>query len=92
MHEITLNLHMHTRYSDGHGSHKDIAVAALKAGIDAVIVTDHNVWINGPEKIYSNNEDRVLLLIGEEIHDAARQPQKNHLLSGLHLAGLQFLT
>ena len=80
MHEIIVNLHMHTRYSDGHGSYRDIAEAALKAGIDAVIVSDHNVWVSGPEKVYRNHSNRVLLLIGEEVHDAARQPQKNHLL------------
>src|SRR5918996_570080 len=28
MHEIVVNLHMHTRYSDGTGIHKDIAEAA----------------------------------------------------------------
>jgi len=43
MEEIIINLHMHTRYSDGSGSHQDIAEAALKCGLDAVIVTDHNV-------------------------------------------------
>jgi hypothetical protein len=78
--EITINLHMHTRYSDGSGNHADIAQAALKAGIDAVIVTDHNVWVNGPAGYYRNGNNRVLLLVGEEIHDQARQPQKNHLL------------
>ena len=30
MHEIVINLHMHTRYSDGAGSHRDIARAALR--------------------------------------------------------------
>ena len=39
MHEIVVNLHMHTRYSDGTGTHKDIAHAAIKCGLDAVIVT-----------------------------------------------------
>ncbi len=80
MHELVLNLHMHTRYSDGHASHGDIARAALRAGIDAVIVTDHNVLVNGPEDYYKDGERRVLLLVGEEVHDQARQPQKNHLL------------
>ena len=32
MHEIVINLHMHTRYSDGTGTHKDIAEAAIKTG------------------------------------------------------------
>jgi hypothetical protein len=80
MYEITLNLHMHTRYSDGDGSHKDIANAAIKAGLDAVIVTDHNVWVNGPEGYYQEGSKRVLLMVGEEIHDQARHPQKSHLL------------
>ncbi len=80
MHEIVVNLHMHTRYSDGHGSHRDIAQAAIRAGLDAVIVTDHNVLVGGFEGYYIENQKRVLLLIGEEIHDQSRAPQKNHML------------
>jgi predicted metal-dependent phosphoesterase TrpH len=80
MPEIIVNLHMHTRYSDGAGSHTDIANAAMNAGIDAVIVTDHNVWVKGPAGYYKDGKRRVLLMVGEEIHDQARQPQKNHLL------------
>jgi hypothetical protein len=80
MHEVTVNLHMHTRYSDGSGVHKDIAAAALKAGVDVVIVTDHNVLVHGFEGYYKERNRRVLMLIGEEVHDQARDPQKNHLL------------
>jgi len=80
MHEVIINLHMHTRYSDGSGSHADIARAALRAGLDAVIVTDHNVWVQGPEGYYKEGAKRVLLLVGEEVHDQDREPQKNHLL------------
>jgi hypothetical protein len=36
--ELLVNLHMHTRYSDGYGSHTDIAKAALQGKIEAVIV------------------------------------------------------
>ncbi|MEW6404244.1 MAG: CehA/McbA family metallohydrolase [Chloroflexota bacterium] len=81
MHEIVVNLHMHTRYSDGSGSHKDIAKAALEAGVDVVIVTDHNVLVQGMEGYYKEKNKRVLMLIGEEIHDQDRDPQKNHLLA-----------
>jgi hypothetical protein len=91
MHELTLNLHMHTPYSDGHSTHAQIAQAAMRAGLDAVIVTDHNVWVHGPEGYYREGERRVLLLIGEEIHDQTREPQKNHLLvfgAGIELAPL----
>jgi len=71
---------MHTRYSDGTGIHREIARAALLAGIDAVIVTDHNLLVNGLEGYHQMDNRSVLLLVGEEIHDPARQPQKNHLL------------
>ena len=80
MHEIIVNLHMHTRYSDGTGTHKDIAKAAIKTGLDAVIVTDHNVLVNGVEGYYRVGRNRVLLLVGQEVHDQGRDPQKNHLL------------
>src|SRR5215213_11324583 len=88
MHEIVVNLHMHTLYSDGTGTHKDIAHAAIKAGLDAVIVTDHNVLVQGVEGYYkvARNPNtplktsRVLLLVGQEVHDQDRDPQKNHLL------------
>ncbi len=80
MHEILVNLHMHTRYSDGTGSHQDIAMAALRAGLDAVIVTDHNVLVKGAEGYVRDGRRRILVLVGEEVHDQDRVPQKNHLL------------
>src|SRR5574342_108336 len=88
MHEIVVNMHMHTRYSDGSGTHKDIAQAAMQAGLDAVIVTDHNILVQGPEGYYRSarrpssplRPGRVLLLVGQEVHDQDRDPQKNHLL------------
>lgn len=80
MHELITNLHMHTRYSDGTGLHADIAKAAIQAGLDVVIVTDHNVLVNGIEGIYKKNGHKLLLLVGEEVHDQDRFPQKSHLL------------
>lgn len=71
---------MHTTYSDGHATHAQIAEAALKAGLDAVIVTDHNVFVGGLDGFHQKDGRRVLLLVGEEVHDPLRQPQKNHLL------------
>ena len=79
-HEYVGNLHMHTYYSDGHASHEGIARAALKAGLDFVVTTDHNVWIGGSDGYRTSGDKRVLLLVGEEIHDTTRDPQKNHLL------------
>jgi hypothetical protein len=80
MEEISLNLHMHTTYSDGSGSHEEIARAACQSNLDAVVVTDHNVLVTDKEGYYSFGDKKVLLLIGEEIHNQARHPQKNHLL------------
>ena len=80
MEELIANLHMHTPYSDGHGLHHDIALSALKSGLDVVITTDHNVLVNGFEGYYQDGQRKVLMLVGEEIHDQARQPQKNHML------------
>ena len=80
MYELVVNLHMHTHYSDGHTSHAEIIQAAFRAGLDVVIVTDHNVWVQGPEDAYKNGDKKVMLLVGEELHDRTREPQKNHLL------------
>lgn len=80
MHEIVLNLHLHTRYSDGGGSHRDIAAAAAKCSLDAVLVTDHNVLVPAMRGYYREGARRVLMLVGEEVHDRNRDPQKNHLL------------
>jgi hypothetical protein len=80
IHELIINLHMHTTYSDGGGSHADLARAALASGLDAALVTDHNVWVGGVEQYCRSGKRRALLLVGEEIHDQGRDPQKNHLL------------
>lgn len=82
LYEYVGNLHMHTPYSDGEAYHSDIASVALKAGLDFVVVTDHNVRVDGVEGYYGISENRkVLLLVGEEIHDMRRRPQGNHLLA-----------
>jgi hypothetical protein len=80
MQELTVNLHMHTTYSDGSGTHADIGQAGLNAGVDVVLVTDHNSWIQGVDAYYHQGKKRCLLIAGEEIHDQDRDPQKNHLL------------
>ncbi len=80
--EVAGNLHMHTPYSDGEWYHADIAKAALKAGLDFIIVTDHNIWVNGVMPYHSSEDGkrRVLVMTGEEIHDQTLHPQSNHLL------------
>ncbi len=75
--EYVGNLHTHSVYSDGTLTHANIAAAAARARLNFVIVTDHNVWVKGPENYYGS----VLLLIGEELHNIRRQPQASHLLA-----------
>lgn len=81
MYEYVGNLHAHTTYSDGAGTHAVVAAAAIRAGLDFVLTTDHNVLVQGVEGYYRNPDGRqVLLLTGEEAHDMQRDPQRNHLL------------
>ncbi len=74
--EVVGNLHVHTVYSDGTADHRGVARAAARAGLDFVVVTDHNIWVHGVE----GYTDGVLLLVGEEVHSVRRYPQVNHLL------------
>lgn len=76
MFEIVANLHMHTPFSDGEKYHREIAADAAKAGLNAIIVTDHNVFAREVDGYM----DGVLVLAGEEVHDATRQPQASHCL------------
>ena len=74
--EYAGNMHVHSTYSDGTLPHSEIARAAAAAGLSFVIVTDHNLWVDGLEDYY----DGVAVLIGEETHDVRRNPQSNHML------------
>lgn len=77
LYEYAGNVHMHTVYSDGTALHAELGRIASAAGLDFLIVTDHNVWVDGVEGYYGD----ALLLVGEEIHDVRCQPQANHLLA-----------
>lgn len=79
--EAVGNIHMHTPYSDGSKWHNEIAQEAIKAGLDFIIITDHNIWVDGLEGYYENGDGRVLLLVGEEVHNPRKQSQGNHFLA-----------
>lgn len=81
--EYVGNLHVHSVYSDGAATHREIAQAAADAGLNFVIVTDHNVRPEGLERYH----DQTLLLVGEEVHNVRRRPQTSHLL--IYGAGLE---
>jgi hypothetical protein len=80
--EIAGNFHLHTEHSDGTGSHWQVAMIAAEAGLDVIICTDHNLWVPDKEGWYTHSETgrKVLLLMGEEVHDDERSPQANHYL------------
>jgi len=75
-HERVGNLHVHTTHSDGHATHAEVAGFAARAGLDFVVVTDHNVY-DGERQGW---HDHVLLLVGEELHDP-EDVHHNHLLA-----------
>ena len=68
MEELIVALHMHTVYSDGTGTHAELAAAGLRAGVDVLIVTDHNVLVSDIEGYTQEGKRRLLLLSGEEVH------------------------
>lgn len=84
MNEYIGNIHMHTVHSDGAGTFADLRSAGLAAGLDFIIVTDHNVLVEGEEGYYqepSAGAGRgLLVLVGAEINDEALEPPGNHLL------------
>src|SRR4051794_22798332 len=64
--DLTCVIHLHSTHSDGTGTVPQIARAAAKAGVDVVLLTDHDTLAakhRGEEGWYGP----VLLLVGEEI-------------------------
>ena len=57
-------VHVHTTYSDGGGSIDEVAAAAAAAGLDFVIVTDHNTFAG---KVREGYIAGVLVLVGTEV-------------------------
>lgn len=80
MEELIAALHMHTVYSDGAGKHTELAEAGLRAGVDVLLVSDHNVLVQGVDGYAQEGRRKVLLLAGEEVHDRASSVSGNHLL------------
>lgn len=73
---VRANLHLHTTESDGTCTHRELAQIAQAAGLDAIVVTDHNVYRYGLDGWVG----QTLLLVGEEVHDPQREPQSSHTL------------
>ena len=65
-------IHIHTKYSDGTGDINSITKAAKKAGLDWIIITDHN-YLDDEEGIFNG----VYVIKGEEISPKS----SNHYLA-----------
>lgn len=74
MKEYVCHMHCHSLYSDGSGTVNQIVDAAQQAGLDVIILTDHNTL-----RAKSNEgwHGKSLLLVGMEIGFA----RKNHYLA-----------
>jgi hypothetical protein len=71
VHDLTCVVHVHSTHSDGTGTVAQIARAAKGAGIDVVLLTDHDTLEakrRGQERWY----DDVLVLVGEEVSPTDR--------------------
>src|SRR3954466_10669304 len=69
--DLTCVIHVHSTHSDGSGTVPQIARAAQRAGIDVVLLTDHDTLAAkraGEERWY----DDVLVLVGEEVSPTDR--------------------
>lgn len=64
MQELIAGIHAHTTFSDGSGTHAQLAQAAMKAGLDVLITTDHNVLVQGIDGYLQKGRRRMLLLTG----------------------------
>jgi len=80
MNESKFSFHIHTTYSDGNANHNELIDLARKAGLDGIITTDHNIWVEGLDGYYGDGKDRLILLVGEEVHDRGLDPPGNHML------------
>jgi hypothetical protein len=63
LHDLACVVHLHSTHSDGTGTVPQIIAAGQRAGVDVVILTDHNTRAGSS---FEGWHDSVLLLVGEE--------------------------
>ncbi len=76
MHDLACVVHLHSLYSDGTGTVPEIAQAARRAGVDVVMLTDHDT-LEAKRQGEEGWHDGVLVLVGEEV----TPPHGNHTLA-----------
>jgi len=72
------SIHMHSTHSDGTGDIAEMVQAAAGAGLDFMILTDHNQLVAQSEQGWRSG---VLTLIDIEVNDMALIPERNHCLT-----------
>ena len=75
--EYVANLHVHTDYSDGTGPVKEVIAAAGEAGLDVLLINDHDT-LAAKEDGYEGYHGRVLVLVGLEVSG----PHNHYLVYG----------
>jgi hypothetical protein len=68
--DVPTVLHIHTRYSDGHGTIPAIARIAARQGIRVVYITDHDT-LAGRQRGEAGWHGETLVLVGEELTSRA---------------------
>ena len=78
MHEIVVNLHMHTTYSDGYSTHTEIAQAAIQARTQSVITSYSIHYTKLYELLLTRAKKSVKpILPSIKVNIKLVQPQKN---------------
>jgi hypothetical protein len=67
VHDLSCVVHLHSLYSDGTGTVEEIARAGARAGVDVVLLTDHDTMA-----ARSGWYGDVLVLVGVEVSPAGR--------------------
>lgn len=67
MHDLSCVVHLHSLFSDGTGTVEEIARAGARAGVDVVLLTDHDTMA-----ARSGWYGDVLVLVGVEVSPAGR--------------------
>jgi hypothetical protein len=73
LHDLACVVHLHSTYSDGTGTVAQIVDAGRRAGVDVVLLTDHDTLAAQGDEGWHGP---VLLLVGEEVSP----PRRDHTL------------
>jgi hypothetical protein len=73
--DVSCVVHMHTTYSDGTATVEELLAAAAAAGVDLVLLTDHDS-LGARRDGWEGRHDGVSLLVGTEV-----SPKQGHYLA-----------